>query len=233
MICTLYSCGCSNTAKKQGPDFCDIHGREYIIRGNWPDPLKKRKFIRKNYSVYLCSQPEEVPFKPVSTDLVVINNMYDLTVANVRQFFGGNKVLCLLLDNMKTESDVRTFIFAGVPMNMGTHGKNFQFHDIHTVENGSIISEYRTLSGILAPKKLEEFAECHRSVGCFFEKWLITQVKPKRVVHVNAKSLRWLKAAKETDTPYVAQTVNPLVYNLMVDSEKLERIQLSEHGITK
>lgn len=245
MTSTLYSCGCVSNVPDQ--DHCVKHGRAYIVRSSESMQFKKRKFIREYVDFYLC-KPKSFEHAFKNSDLVIIDNLEELTADDLQTYFTGSKTRCIIVDSTSLNKEdlsrkalpALQSLLTATTMLHST--KVIELEDFHDVVNGSEHSQYSTNTVILLNAtaielknlyNLTQLTRTERGVGALFEKFTLSQLKHlklKRVVHINAKSLRWMKAAKDF-APYTAQTVNPLLYRLMIDSEKLESIKLSDEGV--
>ena len=246
MTSTLYSCGCVSNVPDQ--DHCVKHGRAYIVRSSEAVKLQKRKFIREYVDFYLCKPKSfEQAFK--NSDLVVVDGLEDLSAKDLESYFTGSKSRCIIIDSAslaKEELALKALPTLRSLLNATTmlHSTEvLELNDFHDVVNGSDHTQYATNTVILISATAIELKNIHnltqltrteRGVGALFEKFVLSQLKHlklKRIVHINAKTLRWMKAAKDY-APYTAQTVNPLLYRLMIDSEKLDSIKLFDDGVT-
>lgn len=246
MTSTLYSCGCVSNVPDQ--DHCVKHGRSYIVRSSESVKLQKRKFIREYVDFYLCKPKSfEQAFK--NSDLVIVDGLEELSAKDLEIYFTGSRSRCIIIDSTSLDKEelarkaLPTLSRLLTATTMLHSTKVLELGDFHDVVNGSYHNQYTTNTVILISATAIEFKNIHnlsqltrteRGVGALFEKFVLSQLKHlklKRIVHINAKTLRWMKAAKDY-APYTAQTVNPLLYRLMIDSEKLDSIKLFDDGVT-
>jgi len=216
------------------------------VRSSEPAVFKNRRCIREYTSIYQCRPSKfEQAFK--QSDLVIIEGIEDLSSDDIENLFIESKARCIIIDSSTLPKDdlnklVPNILKRLVSTTLLHSLKILHFVDYHDVTNGTDHKQYTTNTVILLSVtgleqgkifNLLQINRAERGVGVLFEKFVLNQLKSlklKRVVHVNAKTLRWLKASSEY-APYVAQTVNPLLYRLMIDSEKLTTIRLSDEGI--
>lgn len=246
MTSTLYSCGCVSSVADQ--NYCIKHGRQFIIRSSESMQFKKRKFIREYVDFYLC-QPKSFDQAFKHSDLVIVDSIEDLSSAELESYFAQSKARCIIIDSTSLSKEtlankalptLRSLLVATTLLHST---KVLELVDFHDVVNGNEHSQYNTNTVILLNATALELGRIHnlmqltrteRGVGVLFEKFVLSQLKHlklKRVVHVNAKTLRWMKAVKDY-APYTAQTVNPLLYRLMIDNEKLDNIRLFDEGVS-
>lgn len=242
MVSTLYSCGCVSNSDG---NYCATHGRQFLIKSS-ESKLTKRRSIKEDVSMYQCAI-KDFPFAFQAKDLVILDDVCEtISDYDIKTLLLNSKARCFILDcNTASNDKIRALVselskvFPST-FKQGTTVLNIE--DRHPVVYGETYNHYTTKTVVMFSAEASEVTKLHafsqvknsdRDIGTFFEKYVLDQLsrlRLKRVVHVNAKTIRWLKATRGV-APYVVQTVNPLLYRLLIDSDKLEMIRLSDEGV--
>lgn len=221
----IYSCGCIGSSQEPN---CTRHGRQFVIEGVDYWDGKKRRTIKKDREIYLCPSPNDLPYMPVLTDLVIVERL-DGVQDSLSEFFGSH-IFCLILEGITYDPKKSLKEELRLTLSRPASYHQFSCTDIYETEANGVVYEYNTQTAFGTKIKLPKFEYAHRGVGCHFEKYVISMLKPKRIIHLNARTVRWMKAAIESDILYIGQTVNPLAYRLLGDNLMLDRIMLSDIG---